>query len=89
MAVPYRNSPLRVLLDRVEPESHHVYMGADAGPFRCDRCHWYGPAERCNEPHIIEAGRRRLSGLRLEGDQAVVEAGGCSDYFAPTAKETE
>lgn len=81
MAVPYRNSPLRVVLDRVTPTDHAIYMGADDGPFRCDACRWYGPAERCSEPHIIEAGRRHLYGLTLEGDLAVVAAGGCSDYF--------
>ena len=77
------NSPLTVKLTRYMPNEHRVYMSAASGPFRCDQCSHYGPAKRCNDPHIIADAREGLYGLKLAGQQAVVDPGGCSDYFDP------
>lgn len=82
--MPVRSSPLRVLLDRVEPSDHQVYMGPEAAPFRCDHCtHYHDEADTCDEPHINEAARRGLYGLGWDGRHAVVKPAGCSDYFHP------
>lgn len=79
-----RSSPLRILLDRVEPSDHQVYMRAEDGPFRCDHCsHYHTGSDTCDEPHINEAARRGLYGLNWDGRHAVVDPGGCSDYFDP------
>lgn len=87
------HSPLSIILMRAEPaedeSAHQVYMGEDDGPFRCDHCTHYGPEERCNEPHIIERARKKQFGLRLDGKRAVVQPGGCSDYFNPSEEEEE
>ena len=82
------SSPLTVKLTRYMPADHRVYMSQENGPFRCDHCSHYGPAKRCSEPHIIEDARQGLYGLKLARDQAVVDPGGCSDYYDPwKAKE--
>ena len=71
------------LTDLRGAKGHSVYMGADAGPFRCDHCEYYPSAGRCNNRIIIGYAKDKKFGLSMSGTLAVVNPGGCSDEFQP------
>jgi hypothetical protein len=70
-----------------EADEHHVYLPADAGPFRCDHCTYYSRSMRCDNQVILaraKAGQGGLSRDMVTADGLVmVDAGGCSDEFEP------
>jgi hypothetical protein len=83
----YRSSPLANRVNRTEQlPAHKVYLGPDEGPFRCDHCSWFAAPGHCSEPHIILLASRDLFGLKLQGRVAIVDPGGCSDFYEKKGK---
>lgn len=66
------------------PADHHVYIGDDGVPKRCDHCEYYPSASRCNNRYIIELAKQGRYGLSMaSANLAKVAPAGCSDYFEP------
>ena len=62
-------------------KGHQAYMDASQGPFRCDNCEYYPTANTCNNKKVISWAERGLYGLTMNGSNARVEPGSCSDEF--------
>jgi hypothetical protein len=66
---------------------HSGYLGADYAPFACHACLHFSWPHLCEHPDVIEDAKRGLGGLKLQkSGRAVVQAGGCCNYFRPKPK---